>query len=198
MDAFARCREGSHDALQADFSGFESAETASQTKSDSALREELLKKLIDRELLGATRQILVDTVIDQLPLRELPPGNTSSLYIMYLAYMRTAGNDATPCSKSTFYSVANIWKKCLKFRRKSDHDFSTHASLCNELLLHYKEQWQNRSAYWQARSRSQQTRDLLCCIIDSYDKAKLLLPVFPHRRVPKRSVYELCKRNFPA
>ena len=35
--------------------------------------------------------------------------------------MRTAGNDATPCSKSTFYSVANIWKKCLKFRRKSDH-----------------------------------------------------------------------------
>ena len=104
-----------------DITRFESAETASQTKSDSALREELLKKLIDRELLGATRQILVDTVIDQLPLRELPPGNTSSLYIMYLAYMRTAGNDATPCTKSTFYSVANIWKKCLKFRRKSDH-----------------------------------------------------------------------------
>lgn len=38
-------------------------------------------------------------------------------------------------------------------------------------------------------------RDILCCIIDSYDKSKLLLPTWPLRRCPKRTVYELHQRT---
>lgn len=100
---------------------FESCDTAMRSRSDEDLREELLRKLVDRHLLGPTQEILVETDIQRLPIRELPPGNTSSLYLMYLAYMRAAGGEATPASKSTFFEVAKAWKPCLRFRRKSDH-----------------------------------------------------------------------------
>ena len=73
-------------------------------------------------------------------------------------------------------------------------DFGQHAELCNALMNHYNIQWQNRQRYWQARTRSMVERDLLCAIIDSYDKSKLLLPTWPLKRCPKKTVYELHQR----
>ena len=100
---------------------FESAETSTNTTSDAGLREELLRKLVDRQLLGPTREILLESDISSLPIRELPPGNTSSLFLMYLAFMRSSSNEGSPASKSTFFAVAKTWRPCLRFRRKSDH-----------------------------------------------------------------------------
>lgn len=103
---------------------FESTETAMHSQSDEQLREDLLRRLVDRELLGPSRQILLDGDVARLPLRELPRGNIASLYLMFLAYARTTDSPAT--GKSTFYKVARKWSVCLRFRRKSDH------SLCVE------------------------------------------------------------------
>lgn len=95
---------------------FESSE--SKAKSGEVLREELLVKLMDRMLLGPTHQVF-DLDPSSLPYRELPPGNVSSLYLMYLAYNRPSG--ATPASKSTFYTVWKDWSGCLRFRHPSEH-----------------------------------------------------------------------------
>ena len=100
---------------------FESAETAARSKTDEQLREDLLRKLIDRELLGGTAQISLESNIESLPLRELPPGSTSSLYLMYLAYMRMTGDPSDAASRSTFYNVAKLWRPCLRFRRRTEH-----------------------------------------------------------------------------
>lgn len=93
------------------------------------MREELLRKLVDRELLGPTREIMLETEISSLPVRELPPGNTSSLFLMYLAFCRSAGGEeSTPASKSTFFEVAKLWRPALRFRRKSDHSMCVECS----------------------------------------------------------------------
>jgi hypothetical protein len=68
------------------------------------------------------------------------------------------------------------------------------ARYSNELLSHYTSQWRDREVYWLCRQRSRTVRDILCCIIDSYDKAKVALPTFPQRRVPKSQVYETIRR----
>ena len=97
---------------------FESGETKQRSESDENLRERLLSKLIEERLLGATRQI-AEMDPTTLPLRELPPGNTASVYLMYLAFVRSSGGMAA--SKSTFYMVAKRWSACLKFRHRSEH-----------------------------------------------------------------------------
>ena len=74
-------------------------------------------------------------------------------------------------------------------------EFSLHSTLCYQLMKHYESQWKNREVYWCARQRSQTVGDLLTLIVDSYDKSKLCLPVFPLKRSPKRAVYEMCKRT---
>lgn len=103
---------------------FESTETAMQSQTDEQLREDLLRRLVQRELLGPSRQILLDGDVARLPLRELPPGNIASLYLMFVAFARTTNSPAA--GKTTFYKVARKWSTCLRFRRKSDH------SLCVE------------------------------------------------------------------
>ena len=79
-------------------------------------------------------------------------------------------------------------------RVQQKKDFARHAELCNQLLQHYSTQWKNRQQYWLARTRSQVQGDLLCAIVDSYDKSKLLLTTWPMRRCPKRTVYEMHQR----
>ena len=97
---------------------FESSETAGRTKTSEALREELLAKLIDRMILGPHQQIH-DLNPGTLPMRELPPGNVSSLYLMYLGYSRSV--NCEPASRSTFYNVFKEWSPCLRFRHASEH-----------------------------------------------------------------------------
>ena len=54
------------------------------------MRDDLLQKLVEEKLLGATQQIS-DLSPERLPLRELPPGTTASLYLMFLAYIKVSG-----------------------------------------------------------------------------------------------------------
>lgn len=88
------------------------------SQTDADLREKLLHKLVEDKLLGPSRQV-VELKPASLPLRELPPGNTAALYLMFIAYMRPSG--VTPASKSTFYEVARQWRPCLRFRPRSEH-----------------------------------------------------------------------------
>ena len=100
------------------FCRFQSSSTSALSQSDEELREQLLKKLIENKLLGPSRQV-VEIKPGSLPMRELPPGNTASLYLMYVAYMRPSG--VQPAGKTTFYEVAKKWRVCLRFRRQSEH-----------------------------------------------------------------------------
>ena len=88
-------------------------------QSDEALREDLQKKLIQQRLLGPTKMMTEITPHAGLPLKELPPGNVASLYLLYVAYVR--GTATKPAGKSTFYSVWQMWKCCLKFRPETSH-----------------------------------------------------------------------------
>ena len=85
---------------------------------DEQMREELLHKLVQEKLLGSTTQV-TDLVPEDLPLRELPPGNTAALFLMYMAWARVSGEKAA--SKSTFYATSKKWACCLKFRSRSEH-----------------------------------------------------------------------------
>ena len=58
-------------------------------------------------------------------------------------------------------------------------DFVRHAHLCDELLGHFTQQYRDRELYYLARERSRGRKDLLTIIVDSYDKAKIVLPKFP-------------------
>ena len=118
---------------------FESAETAERSRSDAELREQLLRKLVDRELLGGNVQILLETNIKSLPLRELPPGSTSTLYMMYLSFMRQTGDPEDAASRTTFYSVAKLWRPCLRFRRKTEHALCFECSRLKSLIHKSKE-----------------------------------------------------------
>ena len=74
-------------------------------------------------------------------------------------------------------------------------DFARHADLCNQLLAHYHSQFLDRKTYWSARERSRTHGDLMCLIIDSFDRAKLSLPTWPLKRCPKRAFYETINRS---
>ena len=67
--------------------------------------------------------------------------------------------------------------------------------MCNKLLQHYSSQYLDRSVYWAARDRSSTQRDLLCVIVDTFDRSKLSLPRYPFDRTPKRTVYEMYLRT---
>ena len=76
-------------------------------------------------------------------------------------------------------------------------DPQEHLNFSDQLLSHYTQQWRDREVYWMCRQRSRTVRDIYCCIIDSYDKAKIMLPAYPQRRTPKGQTYETIRRNFP-
>ena len=97
---------------------FQSSTTAALTKTDDELREQLLKRLISDKLMGPSRQA-TELKPGILPLRELPPGNTASLFLMYIAYMKTS--DVAPAGKTTCYEIAKQWRTCLRFRRATEH-----------------------------------------------------------------------------
>ena len=93
--------------------------TSAVSPEGEDIHEDLLKKLIHRKLMGPTLEVM-DMNPSGLPLRELPPGNTASLFLMYLAWCKVSSMH-DPCNKSTFYSAAKSWYACLRFRRQSEH-----------------------------------------------------------------------------
>ena len=82
------------------------------------MREKLLSKLIEERLLGAAQQT-AELDPSTLPLRFLPPGNSASLFLMFIAFCRSANME--PPGKSTFYKTAKLWQCCLKFRARNEH-----------------------------------------------------------------------------
>lgn len=87
--------------------------------ADDNLRQEMLDRLVDSRLTGPTVQVSCNHDPRRLPLRELPHGSWMNMYLMYCAYSKASGE--TPASRSTFFSVANEWKVCLKFHRRTHH-----------------------------------------------------------------------------
>ena len=61
---------------------------------------------------------------DTLPLRELPHGSWSELYLLYKAFVesKTTGDGKVQmASRSTFFAEAQRWHVCLKFHQKTHH-----------------------------------------------------------------------------
>ena len=74
-------------------------------------------------------------------------------------------------------------------------DFRAQIKWSDMLLAHFTMQWRDRMTYWLARQRSRSVKDMLTCIIDSYDKAKIMLPKFLNSRTPKSVIYETVRRT---
>jgi len=97
---------------------FETTSSLSVSQKDEEMREQLLQRLVSKRMFTSHQQI-EELHPQHLPLRELPPGSTASLYLMYVAYMRISNEE--PASRSTFYSVCRQWSQCLRFRRECEH-----------------------------------------------------------------------------
>ena len=108
---------------------FETGETKRKAEGDEEMRERLLTKLIEDRLLGVTQQT-VELDPTTLPLRELPPGNSASLFLMFVAFCRSA--NIKPAGKTTFYKIAKDWQCCLKFRARAEHAMCV---VCQSLKL---------------------------------------------------------------
>ena len=176
--------------------------------SDNELRNKMLRSLLDSVLEGPTAQARVPPHL--LAKRELPPGNWSNIYVMYLAACKSKKIEAA--SLRTFYTVVKRWKSCLKFRKKSTHStcfecdeirakmrhaksFWEHAAATDELLGHLTLTWRCRQEYWAARAQSRLRENLLTLIIDGFDKSKPVLPRWGRGRTPKSTIFE--KHNRP-
>ena len=137
--------------------------------------------------------------------RELPPGTWSQLYLVYTAHCLSEGKKAA--CRSVYYQVVKTWKRCLSFRRRSQHSacftcdrlkasmrhatcFWEHAKACDALLAHLTRQWACRQVYWGARAESQKKRGLLTVILDGFDHSKAMLPRWTAGRTPKGGAFD--------
>ena len=98
--------------------------------ADDDLRQELLDKLIDSRLMGPTTQLCQDP--SRLPMRELPHGNWMNMFLLYTAYAKS--KHETPASRSTFFSVIQHWKICIKFHRRTHHQICLTCSRLKSLI----------------------------------------------------------------
>ena len=141
--------------------------------------------------------------------RELPPGTWSQLYLVYTAHCLSEGKKAA--CRSVYYQVVKTWKRCLSFRRRSQHSacftcdrlkacmrhatcFWEHAKACDALLAHLTRQWACRQVYWGARAESQKKRGLLTIILDGFDHSKAMLPRWTAGRTPKGGAFDRVPR----
>ena len=100
---------------------FSASSDAAFDRQDEELRQDLLKKLISRKLSGPTLEV-TDSDPSRLPVRELPHGNVSCLYLMYVGWTSIAPpKSSTAACKSTFYGAWKRWSNCVRFRRRSEH-----------------------------------------------------------------------------
>ena len=155
---------------------FEASEAAeSSTKED--MREQLLRRLIDNRLLGPHRQVS-ELCPKDLPVKQLPPGSTSNLFLMYLAFMRQSDQAGSPpASRSTFYSVAKQWSKCLQFRRRCEHAM---CAVCQSLKakIHASTDSQHKIVYFGACPHL--TFVLICMLFGPGKKNMLPTPFVHH------------------
>ena len=88
-------------------------------KGGQELHQELLERLIDCHLMKASGQVNFNRDPSRLPLRELPHGNWSNVYLLYVAYCKTRNEPVA--SKSTFFMVRKPWRAALRFHKRSQH-----------------------------------------------------------------------------
>ena len=167
-------------------------------------RAKLLQALLQETLEGPTTR-LMRADPSKMAFRELPPGNWASLYVLYQSHCIATKQDVA--SKSTFYACTLEWRKCLKFRKRSQHStciicdklksemrhaksFMEHAKSADRLLGHLAMTWKCREKYWEARALSRSKGDQLTLIVDGYDKSKPCLPRWAHGRAPKGPMFE--------
>ena len=116
------------------------ASNANLVKGGEELRKELLERLIDCRLVGATTQISFQSDPQRLAMRELPHGSWSNVYLLYLSYCKTQGLD--PASRSTFFGVSQQWRACLRFHKKSQHQVCETCSRLKSNIQNTKESHQ--------------------------------------------------------
>ena len=87
--------------------------------ADNELREELLQQLVDVHLMSPYLQVGFNSDPSRLPLRELPHGSWSELYLLYQSFSRVK-NEAPAC-RATFFQAVGVWKICLRFHKKTQH-----------------------------------------------------------------------------
>ena len=171
---------------------------------DQKVREALLQDLLSETLQGPTSRLL-DIPVEKMAFRELPPGNWAQLYVLYQSHCLAQNDEAA--SRSVFYRVTQLWRKRLKFRKRSQHGiceicdrikaemrhsggFLEHAKWADRLLGHLAMTWRARQKYWEARATSRAKQDLLRLIVDGYDKSKPCLPRWGLGRAPKGGAFE--------
>ena len=113
------------------------ASNANLAKGGDELRKELLERLIDCRLVGATTQISFQSDPQRLAMRELPHGSWSNVYLLYMSYCKTQGLD--PASRSTFFGVSQQWRACLRFHKKSQHQVCETCSRLKSKIQNTKE-----------------------------------------------------------
>ena len=164
-----------------------------------------MSKLLDDALEGCSSKIFSTANPQSLAKRELPPGTWSQLYLVYTSHC--LAQKQRPACRSVYYKVVKDWRRCLRFRRRSQHStcgvcdkikaamrhstcFWEHAKQCDAMLAHLSLQWACRRVYWGAREESRKKRGTLAIIIDGYDHSKAMLPRWTSGRTPKGGAFD--------
>ena len=162
-----------------------------------------MQQLLAETLEGPTTRLMTADPT-KMAYRELPPGTWSQLYVLYQAHSLALKEEVA--SRSCFHRATKLWRKCLKFRKKSQHslcllcdrlkarmrhskDFMEHARSADALLGHLTMTWRCREKYWEARTLSRSKGEQLCLIVDGYDKSKPCLPRLGLGRAPKGQAF---------
>lgn len=102
--------------------------------SDAKLREDLIQRLVDFKVMGPVGQMVLCNDPSTLPMKELPHGSVSNLFLMYLAYANILGE--RPASRATFYREAKKWRCCMRFHKVTVHSICT---TCARLKMKIRE-----------------------------------------------------------
>ena len=84
-------------------------------------------------MLGPSMQVAFNHSPDTLPLRELPHGSWSELYLLYKAFVEskaTGDGKVQMASRSTFFAEAQRWHVCLKFHQKHTMPNASRVAAC--------------------------------------------------------------------
>ena len=97
---------------------FESGATRSACQ-DAPMRDDLLQKLVEEKLLGATQQI---SDLSPERLYHFASCHREPRRLFTLCFWPTSKfQEKKAASKTTFYNIAKKWWPCLRFRSRSEH-----------------------------------------------------------------------------
>lgn len=114
---------------------------ANLAKGGETLRQELLERLIDCRLMGSTSQVNFNGDPSRLAMRELPHGSWSNIFLLYISYCKTTGE--SPASRSTFFSICQQWRSCLRFHKRTQHQICETCSKLKSKVRNSSELWWN-------------------------------------------------------